>query len=156
MYWPTIVFTPATDFTISGTPHCWYIGLTSSNYGLVLDRYTLWRARGSGSIHYTAEIFTIWGNRIDHVAFTECPKLFKAHDGQALMRGLELVDMLLLHVSIAVVDHCLELGCGSKGFQEGRQELRITVDGFGACLHQRMFYALLAKGIVSGGDSEGL
>jgi hypothetical protein len=130
--------------------------LTSSKDVLVFEENTLGGASGAGSVHDTAEILGLRRYRLDHVLLTLLGELVEALDGEMGVSALELVNIFLLDVLLAVVDNVLDILDLVQGLDQLGEEVGVEEDEFGVSLLERVFEAFLAESVVGGDDGHGL
>lgn len=79
-----------------------------------------------------------------------------ANDFQIRVLCFEVLELATLgEDAFGVDDDSLDVGLKDSALS-GFEQLRIDVHGVGLCLHERVGYTLLAKGIVGGDDRDGL
>jgi hypothetical protein len=91
----------------------------------VLDWHTLWRTSRARSIHDAAKILRTRWNRLDWVLLAKLPELLKAHNGEMIVFLLELVDIGLIDIVLAIPNNVFDLFSFLQRVDECRQEVGI-------------------------------
>lgn len=122
----------------------------------MLEKDTLGGAGRARGVHDTAEILGLGRNGVDGVLLALLGEFIEAEDGEVGVGVLELVNVVLLDILLAVVDDVLNVLGVVEGLDELCEEVRVEEDELCVCLLERVLEALFAEGVVSGDDGHGL
>lgn len=118
----------------------------------MLQQHTLRSSRGSGSVHDTAQVLRLRGNRLDRVVLTQLPQLLPALNRHPREGFLQFGNVLLLDFPGGVVDNVGEVGAILERQEELSEQVGVTVDDLGAGLEEGVAETFGSESVI-GGDN---
>jgi len=122
----------------------------------VLEKDTLGCSGRSRGVHDTAQVFGLRRNRLDHVLLTLLGELVEAENGQVGVGALELLNVILLDLHLAVVNNILNVLGLFERVDELCEEMGVEENELGVCLLEGVHKTLLAECVVGGDNGHGL
>lgn len=90
------------------------------------------------------------------IVLSQLPQVFERQNVDVWEGGLQLVDVCELDLGIGVVDDVLHILCLGQDLFQQRKQRRVGEDRLALSLNKGMSNALFTKGVVRGGDRDGL